>query len=96
MDHVQQCTKKKESWSKQGEASIAKPELTPRKVMLCVVRLEKNRSLRAAGRTIGSNLYCQQLKRLRQVIERKRPELINRKGVVFYHDNARLYTSLAT
>jgi len=33
---------------------------------------------------------------LRQAIERKRSELINREGVVFHHDNARLHTSLAT
>jgi len=45
---------------------------------------------------IDSNLYCQQLERLRQTIERKRPELINTKGVVFRHDNARPHTSLAT
>jgi len=35
------------------------------------------------GQTIDSNLYCQQLERLCQAIERKRSELINRKGVVF-------------
>jgi len=45
---------------------------------------------------IDSNLYCQQLERLRQAIERKRPELINREGVVFHHDNARPHTSLTT
>jgi len=43
---------------------------------------------------IDSNLYCQQ--RLRQAIERKRPELINSKGVVFHHDNARPHISFAT
>jgi len=37
-----------------------------------------------SGQTIDSNLYCQQLERLCQAIERKRPELINRKGVVFH------------
>jgi len=56
--------------------------LTPRKVMLCVMILERNRSLRTAvARSNDSNLYCQQLERLRQAVERKRPELINRKGV---------------
>ena len=48
------------------------------------------------GQTINSILYCEQLERLRQAMERKRPELINRKGVVFHHDNARPHTSLMT
>lgn len=48
------------------------------------------------GQTIDSNLYCQQLKRLRKAIEIKRPELINRKGVIFHHNNARHHTSLVT
>ena len=38
----------------------------------------------------------EQLERLRQVIERKRQKLINRKGVVCHHDNARPHTSLVT
>ncbi|GBP39237.1 Mariner Mos1 transposase [Eumeta japonica] len=33
--------------------------------------------------------------RLKQEVEKKRPESINRKGVAFHHDNARPYTSLA-
>ena len=48
------------------------------------------------GQTIDCNLYCQQLMRLKQAIKKKRPELINRKGVVFHHDNARPHTSLMT
>ena len=34
--------------------------------------------------------------RLKQAIKKRRPELINRKGVVFHHDNARPHTSLVT
>ncbi|CAK1595888.1 unnamed protein product [Parnassius mnemosyne] len=50
-----------------------------------------------SGKTIDSDLYCQQLMRLKQEIEKKiRLESINRKGVVFHHDNARPHTSLAT
>jgi len=89
--------------SKQGEApqTMVKPSkgLTPRKVMLCVWRDWKeiaHYELLPPGQTIDSNLYCQQLERLRQAIEKKRPELINRKGVVFHHDNARPHTSLVT
>lgn len=34
--------------------------------------------------------------RLKQAIQEKRPELVNRKGIVFHHDNARPHTSLMT
>jgi len=62
--------------------------------MLCVVGLKRNRSLQTATTQFNdSNLYCQQ--RLRQAIEKERPELINREDV-FRHDNARLHTSLMT
>ncbi|GBP82669.1 Esterase FE4 [Eumeta japonica] len=48
-----------------------------------------------SSKTINSNLYCQQLMRFKQEVEEKRPELINRKGVIFYKDNVRPHTSLA-
>ncbi|GBP49890.1 hypothetical protein EVAR_29503_1 [Eumeta japonica] len=35
------------------------------------------------------HLYYQLLMRLKQEVEKKRPELFNRKGVVLHHDNAR-------
>jgi len=37
-----------------------------------------------------------QLQKLSDAIAQKHPELINRKDVVFYHDNARSHTSLIT
>ncbi|GFV96042.1 mariner Mos1 transposase, partial [Trichonephila clavipes] len=40
------------------------------------------------------NLYCQQLNRLKLAINQKRPELANRRGVVFHQDNARPQTSV--
>ncbi|XP_025155140.1 histone-lysine N-methyltransferase SETMAR-like [Harpegnathos saltator] len=49
-----------------------------------------------SGQSLNSDLHCQQLTRLKQAIDEKRPELSNRKGVVFHQDNARLYTSLTT
>ena len=47
------------------------------------------------NRTINSDVYCQQLVKLEEAIKEKRPELANRKGIVF-HDNATPRTSLAT
>ncbi|GFV64644.1 histone-lysine N-methyltransferase SETMAR [Trichonephila clavipes] len=41
-------------------------------------------------------LYCQQLDRLKLAIDQKRPELANRRGAVFYQDNARPHTSVVT
>jgi len=50
----------------------------------------------SSNQTINSELYCEQLQRLQQAIERKRPELINKRGVVFHHNNARPHTTLMT
>ncbi|KAK1137736.1 hypothetical protein K0M31_002230 [Melipona bicolor] len=48
------------------------------------------------NQTINSNVYVEQLDKLNDAIEEKRPVLSNRKGVVFHHDNARPHTSLVT
>ena len=48
------------------------------------------------NQTINSNVYCRQLDSLNESIIQKRPELVNRKGVVLHHDNARPHTSLIT
>ncbi|XP_020298171.1 histone-lysine N-methyltransferase SETMAR-like, partial [Pseudomyrmex gracilis] len=71
---------RKRSWTKRNEApqTVAKPKLTPRKVMLSVWWDWKgivHYELLPSGQTIDSNLYCQQLERLRQAIEKTRPEL---------------------
>lgn len=93
--------KRKRSWSKAGESSqtVAKPGLTARKVLLCfwwdwkgIIHYE----LLPYGQTLNSTIYCEQLDRLKQAIDQKRPELANRKGVVFHQDNARPHTSLMT
>jgi len=80
---------RKRSWIKKGEKAqaIAKPGLMRKKVMLWwdwkrIIHYE----LLLSNQTINSELYCEQLQRLQQAIERKRPELINRRDVVF-HDN---------
>ncbi|GFT95707.1 transposase [Trichonephila clavipes] len=48
------------------------------------------------GQTLNSDLYCQQLDRLKLVTDQKPPELVNRRGVVFHQDNARPHTSVVT
>ena len=93
--------KRKRSWSKRGEPAqtIAKPGLTARKVLLCVWWDWKgviHYELLNYGQTLNSVLYCEQLDRLKQAIDQKRPELVNRNGVVFHQDNARPHTSLMT
>ncbi|CAH2237565.1 jg9818 [Pararge aegeria aegeria] len=77
---------------------LAKPGLTLNKVMLCVwwdwkgiIHYEQ-----LPPGTIDFELHCEQLMRLKQEVGKKRPELINRRGVVFHHDNARPHTSSAT
>ena len=46
--------------------------------------------------TINSDVYCRRLNKLITAIKEKRLELVNRKGVIFYHDKAAPHTSLAT
>lgn len=92
---------RKRSWSKRGEAAqtVAKPGLTAKKVLLCIWWDWKGiiyYELLPYGQTLNSDLYCQQLDRLKLAIDQKRPELANRRGVVFHQDNARPHTSIVT
>ncbi|GFU22871.1 putative DD34D transposase [Trichonephila clavipes] len=42
------------------------------------------------GQTLNSDIYCQHLDRRKLVTYQKRPELANRRDVVFHQDNTRL------
>jgi len=93
--------KRKRSWSKAGDLpqTISKSGLMANKVMLSVwwnwmeiVHYE----LLQSGETINSVLYCAQLDRLNEAIQKEWPKLANRKGVVFHHDNVQPRTSLMT
>ncbi|GFV61026.1 histone-lysine N-methyltransferase SETMAR [Trichonephila clavipes] len=53
-------------------------------------------SLLPDNTTINSEVYCHQLDKLNNVLQQKRSELINRKGVVFHQDNAIPHTNLVT
>ena len=47
------------------------------------------------NQTINSDVYCYQLNKLNAAVKKKRPELVNRKGVIFHDDNATPDTFLA-
>ena len=65
--------------------TTSKAELHQTKIML----LPRNQ-------TINLDVYCRQLNKLNAAVQEKRPEMVNRKGVIFHHDNATSHTSLAT
>lgn len=92
---------RKRSWSKQDEPpqTTSKSDIHEKKVMLSVWWDYKGIvyfELLPRNLTINSDVYTQQLTKLNNAIQEKRPELANRKGVVFHHDNARPHTSLVT
>ncbi|GFS77241.1 mariner Mos1 transposase [Trichonephila clavipes] len=61
-----------------------------------LVELERNLiyyELFPYDQTLNSDIYCQQLDRLKLTIYQKRPELANR-SVMFHQDNTRPYTSV--
>ena len=51
---------------------------------------------RAYEWTINSDVYWRQLKKLNAAVNEKRPELVNRKGLIFDNDNTTSHTSLVT
>jgi len=83
---------RKRSWEKRNEPPLATPkaDLHPKKIMLWwdwkgILYYE----FLSNNETINSKKYCSQLDELKTAIEQKRPEIANRKGVVFHQDNAR-------
>ncbi|GBP77055.1 Mariner Mos1 transposase [Eumeta japonica] len=65
---------------------LAKPGLTRYKLMLCVqwdLKFIIHYELLPPGKTIDSDLYCLQLMRFKEEVEKKCLESINRKSVVF-------------
>lgn len=91
----------KKHWVTRGESSnpIPKPNIHEKKLLLCVwwniygvIYFE----LLKPGQTVTSELYCHQLNRLRASLVNKHPALVNRKGVLLHHDNARPHASKVT
>jgi histone-lysine N-methyltransferase SETMAR len=93
--------KRTKQWLSPNQTAIPtpKPSLTLKKVLLCVwwdcggiIHYE----LLKPGETIKAELYCQQLDRLHNQLLVKRPGLVNRKGVILQHDNARPHAAKLT
>jgi histone-lysine N-methyltransferase SETMAR len=93
--------KRTKQWLSPNQTPVPtpKPSLTLKKCLLCVwwdfngvIHFE----LLKPGETITAEVYCQQLERLQQKLSDKRPALINRKGVILQHDNARPHAARIT
>ena len=90
----------KKSWGKRNEPppNTPKASLHPKKVMC--IRWDWKGVLYyeflPENQTINSNKYCSQLNQLKAALHEKRPELVNRKRVIFHQDNARPHVSLMT
>ncbi|GFX02684.1 histone-lysine N-methyltransferase SETMAR-like [Trichonephila clavipes] len=93
VENVDKITKIIDLDRHRGEAAqtVAKPGITARKVQLCIWWEWKGiiyYELLTYGQILNSDLSCQQLGRLKLVIDQEQPELANRRGVVFHQDNA--------
>ena len=89
---------RKKSWSRPRESArtTSKAGIHRKKVLSSVWWDYKGIvyfELLPPNRTINSVVYIE-LTKLNNAVKKKRPELTNRKGVVFHHDNARPHTSL--
>ena len=91
----------KRSWGKRNEPPPTTPKagLHPEKVMLCIWWDWKGvpyYELLPENQTINSNKHCSQLDQLKAALEGKRPELVNRKCLIFHQNNTRPHVSLMT
>ena len=91
----------KRSWGKWNEPPPATPKagLHPKKAMLCIWWDWKGvlyYELLLEYQTINSSKYCSQLDQLKAALDEKRPELVNRKCIIFHQNTARLQVSLKT
>lgn len=92
---------RKHQWVNKGEAPkpCPKPEFHAKKLMLCVwwtsvgilhwEILPKNTTVTAA-------IYADPLSRVQAALIQKQPSLVNRKGVILLHDNARPHVAKLT
>ena len=84
---------------KEQPPTTPKSSLHLKKVMLCIWWDWKGvlyYELLPENQTINSNKYCSQLDQLKAALNKKRPELVNRKCIIFHQDSARLRVSSMT
>ena len=92
---------RKRSWGKRSEPPPTTPKavLHPKKVMLCIWWDWKGvlyYELLPENQMINSKKYCSQLDQLKAAPDERRPELVNRKRIIFHQDNTRPHVSLMT
>lgn len=92
---------RKKTWrrSRQPPRTQSKGGLKPAKIQLCLWWDAKGvlyYELLPEGESITSARYCEQLEALAKALAQKRPTLLNRRGVILQHDNARPHTAANT
>uniref|UniRef100_A0A0N5BU43 HTH_48 domain-containing protein n=1 Tax=Strongyloides papillosus TaxID=174720 RepID=A0A0N5BU43_STREA len=93
--------KRSGQWLDKDEAPklFPKPKLSSKKLMVSVwwsaagiIHYE----FLKPGETIDSVSYCQLIEKMHQKLSQKRPAVVNRKGPILLHDNAKSYVSKMT
>lgn len=73
-----------------------KSPMHPRKIMIfvwCTARQEVDCELLPKGQMLTKDLCSKQLVRVQQALQQKEQALLNRKDVLFFHDNARSHVT---
>lgn len=92
---------RRKHWGIPGQTPLVTPKgaLHEKKVMLCIwwdCRGIIHYELLERNETITAEKYCSQLMRLKSKLTEKRPQILNRGGIVFHHDNARPHVAMIT
>ncbi|KAK6053299.1 transposase [Cooperia oncophora] len=88
---VYNSIKRKRSWSKPGEPAQTTSTDIHQKKSGGITKELVYFELLPPNRTINSDVYIEQLTKLNNAVEEKRPELTNRKGVFFANKNQKFY-----
>ncbi|XP_014469423.1 PREDICTED: histone-lysine N-methyltransferase SETMAR-like isoform X2 [Dinoponera quadriceps] len=88
-------------WSDRNETSqhFSKPKLHQKKTMLTVWWWSAgiiHYSFLSPNKTITAEKYCQEINKMHQKLALMRPALVNRKGPILLHDNARTHVTQLT
>ena len=78
---------------------IAKSDLHPRKVLLCLwwsIKGIIHHEFLKSGQTVNSDIYCSQIEEVHKKLKDIDPAMINRRRVIILQDNAKPHTSKKT